>query len=334
MKTKVSPTVVGFFVLGAMLLGMVGLFSFGSLNFLRKPQRFMVYFDESVSGLDGGSPVKLRGVRVGRVSQVSLSYDKDTNRSVVAVLCELNRDVLSDPAGTVIDVADRAEIENLIQGGLRAQLGVVGLATGLLYVELDFKDPEEYPIPHRKLVSIDYAVVPAVPSTISEFQASFGQILSNIKDIDFATIATQLNGLLADTRRQINAVDIATLSQEWTKTAQSFQSLAASPEISATFANLNTAITDLSRTLKTVDGAVGPTTEDLSATLAKVRESLEAFNSMAANTSQFISTQSGLGAEAAEALRQLGDASAAIARLADFLERNPSALISGRSSQP
>ena len=162
MKTKVSPTVVGFFVLGAMLLGMVGLFSFGSLNFLRKPQRFMVYFDESVSGLDGGSPVKLRGVRVGRVSQVSLSYDKDTNRSVVAVLCELNRDVLSNPDGQTIDVSDRAEIENLIQSGLRAQLGVIGLATGLLYVELDFKDPIEYPIPTRKLVSVDFAVVPAV----------------------------------------------------------------------------------------------------------------------------------------------------------------------------
>ena len=55
---------------------------------------------------------------------------------------------------------------------------------------------------------------------------------------------------------------------------------------------------------------------------------------MAANTSQFISAQSGLGAEAATALRQLGEASAAIARLADFLERNPSAVISGRAAKP
>ena len=277
MKTKVSPTVVGFFVLGAMLLGMVGLFSFGSLNFLRKPQRFMVYFDESVSGLDGGSPVKLRGVRVGRVSQVSLTYNKETNKSVVAVLCELSRDVLSNPDGEPIDVSDRAEIEDLIENGLRAQLGVIGLATGLLYVELDFKDPAEYPIPHRNVVAIDYAVIPAVPSTISEFQASFGQILTNIKDIDFAGLATQLDGLLVDTRQQINAIDIASLGQEWTKTAQSFQSLAESPEIATTFENLNGAITDLRGTLTTVEGAVGPTTAELTATLEKTRESLDAF---------------------------------------------------------
>lgn len=332
MKTKVSPTVVGFFVLGSMLLGMVGLFSFGSLNFLRKPQRFMVYFDETVSGLDGGSPVKLRGVRVGRVSQVNLIYDQKTKKSVVAVLCELNRDVLSDPNGENIDVSDRAQIEELIANGLRAQLGVIGLATGLLYVELDFKDPLEYPTPRRNLVSVDYPIVPPVPSTISEFQASFGQILTNIKDIDFAKIADQVGGLLADTRKQINAVDVAALSREWTATAKSFQALAESPEITATFTNLNGAITKLSETLDTVDGAVGPTTEELAKTLHKTRESLEAFNQMAAHTSQFISAQSGLGAEATAALRQLGEASRAIARLADFLERNPNALLSGRSA--
>jgi paraquat-inducible protein B len=332
MKTKVSPTVVGFFVLGAMLLGMVGLFSFGSLNFLRKPQRFMVYFDETVSGLDGGSPVKLRGVRVGRVSQVSLIYDQSTKRSVVAVLCELNRDVLSDPAGQSIDVSDRAEIEELIGNGLRAQLGVVGLATGLLYVELDFKDPSEYPIPRRNLVSVDYAIVPAVPSTISEFQASFGQILSNVKNVDFAAIAEQLSGLLADTRGQINAIDVAALGQEWTQTAKSFQALAESPAITQTFTNLNEAISTLQDTLETVDGAVGPTTAELAATLEKARESLQAFNEMAAHTSQFISAQSGLGAEATLALRQLGEASRAIARLADFLERNPNALLTGRKA--
>jgi len=330
MQTKVSPTIVGFFVLGAMLLGMIGLFSFGSLNFLSKPQRFMVYFDETVSGLDGGSPVKLRGVRVGRVSQVSLIYDEATKQSVVAVLCELSRDVLSDPSGEIIDVSDRAEIENLIQSGLRAQLGIIGLATGLLYVELDFKDPLAYPVPHRNLVSVDYAIVPAVPSTISEFQTSFGQILSNIKDIDFASIANQLNGLLADTRTQINAVDVTALSHEWTHTAKSFQALAESPEITATFTNLNGAITQLRGTLQTVEGAVGPTTEELASTLQQVRESLNAFNDMAAQSTQFISAQSGLGAEAIAALRQLGEASQAIARLADFLERNPNALLSGR----
>jgi paraquat-inducible protein B len=57
MKTKVSPTIVGAFVIGAMVLSVVALFSFGGVNFFRKPQRFVVYFDES-HGLDQGSQVK------------------------------------------------------------------------------------------------------------------------------------------------------------------------------------------------------------------------------------------------------------------------------------
>ena len=69
MKTKISPAVVGVFVLGAMLLIVVALLSFGGVNFFSKPQRFLVYFDESIHGLDLGSSVKLRGVRVGRVAE-------------------------------------------------------------------------------------------------------------------------------------------------------------------------------------------------------------------------------------------------------------------------
>ena len=66
MKTKVSPTIVGLFVLGALTLGVAALLMFGGVNFFSKPQRFVVYFEESIHGLDLGSPVKLRGVRVGR----------------------------------------------------------------------------------------------------------------------------------------------------------------------------------------------------------------------------------------------------------------------------
>src|SRR5690606_20382256 len=103
-KTKVSPAVVGMFVLGAMLLGLFALFSFGGVNFFSRPQRFVVYFDETIHGLDLGSPVKIRGVRVGRVVDIHLRYRAEANASVVAVVCELSRNVLGDERGALIDV--------------------------------------------------------------------------------------------------------------------------------------------------------------------------------------------------------------------------------------
>ena len=113
MKTKVSPAVVGMFVLGAIILGVFALVSFGGVNFFSRPQRFQVNFDETVHGLDLGSPVKLRGVRVGRVVSINLRYQPETSRSLVAVVCELSRDVLADDKGIPIDVSERAELDRL-----------------------------------------------------------------------------------------------------------------------------------------------------------------------------------------------------------------------------
>src|SRR5947199_9415082 len=132
MKTKVSPAIVGAFVIGAFALGSVALLAFGGINFFQKPQRFIVYFDESTHGLDLGSPVKLYGVRVGRVAGMNVRYDDSRNHSVVAVVCEFNRDIVTDNNGKPINVADRTELQTLVDRGLRAQLVVQGLATGLL----------------------------------------------------------------------------------------------------------------------------------------------------------------------------------------------------------
>ena len=185
MKTKVSPAIVGLFVIGAFALGIVGLLSFGGFNFFAKPQRFVVLFDESVHGLTLGSPVKLSGVPVGRVVDLGVRYDEKANISAVGVVCEFSKDKVTDAKGAPINVSDRAELQTLVDHGLRAQLGIQGLATGLLFVELDFKDPKEYPASARTVES-KYLVVPSIPSATSEIQGNLTEILNDLKKVDFA----------------------------------------------------------------------------------------------------------------------------------------------------
>jgi len=48
MKTKVSPAIVGAFVIGAFALGIIALLTVGGVSIFAKPQRFVVYFDESI----------------------------------------------------------------------------------------------------------------------------------------------------------------------------------------------------------------------------------------------------------------------------------------------
>ncbi|MDB6094568.1 MAG: Mammalian cell entry related domain protein [Verrucomicrobia bacterium] len=329
MKTKFSPTVIGAFVLGGFALIIIGLLSFGGVSFFSRPQRFVVYFDESIHGLDLGSPVKLRGVRVGRVVALNIRYDGTKNHSVVAVVCEFSKNMLTDTKGGLIDVSERGELQNLVDRGLRAQLGVLGLATGLLFVELDFLDPKDYPTDNR-VTEIKYTVVPAVPSAISEFQASASEILANLQKVDFAGISMELKSLLATTRRQIDGVDLKGLVTQWKQTGAVVEATANAPEIKQTFANLNGAISDLRGVLAKLDTQVMPAGKELTQTLEQAKQTLASFNLAAADARRFIAAQGGLGDDVTKTLSQLGEAADAVQRLADFLERNPNALITGK----
>jgi len=328
-KTKNSPAVVGVFVIGAMMLLIVALLSFGGVNFFSKPQRFLVYFDESIHGLDLGSAVKLRGVRVGRVADLSIQYNAATNKSVVAVLCELSRNIITDDQGNPIDVSDRAKLQAMVDHGLRAQLGVVGLATGLLFVELDFYDPKQYPA-EPAVHGEKHMVVPSVPSTISEYQASLTEILSGLKRVDFAGLSRNLNATLATANQKLQGIDTARLSEHWIKTADAIQTMASDPEIKRALANLNTAGDNLRGLIARIDSQVQPTSDQLAQTLKDAQRALATFNDAAASAQHFIAAQSGIGEEANLTMLQLREAAAAVQRLADFLERNPNAIITGR----
>jgi paraquat-inducible protein B len=328
-KTKVSPAIVGMFVIGAFALAIIAILTFGGVHIFTKPQRFVVYFDESVHGLTLGAPVKLRGVPVGRVADLNVRYDEKTNRSVVAVLCEFSKNKVTDTSGTPIDVTDRAELQTLVDRGLRAQLGVQGLATGLLFVELDFLSVKDYPADNR-ISDPKYLVVPYVPSAISEFQTNLTGILNDIKKVDFEGLGRQAQQVLTDAHRQLDGIDLKGLVAQWQKTGAAIDGLANSPEIKSTFVHLDDAAVALRVTLAKLDTQVDTGGERLQATLKEAQAAMKSFSGAAASAQGFIQAQHGLNDEVTTALRQVSAAAAAVQQLADFLERNPNALLVGK----
>lgn len=333
MKTKISPAILGAFVIGAFAVGILALLSFGGVSFFHKPERFVVYFDESVHGLDLGSPVKLRGVRVGRVVDVSVRYDPKLNRSLAAVVCEFDRKIVTDSSGGEIDIADHQSFQNLIDKGLRAQLGVIGLATGLLFVELDFLDPKQYP-PDTHGPDPKYVEVPSIPSAISEFQGEASDILAKFRRVDFVGISVELKELLVDARRQINSVDLKGIADQWKETGKSVDELVKSPEIPQTLANLNATLTKLQGTLATLDKQVNTNGTELQKTIADARVTIATFNDTAKEAKKFVASHQDFGDDAHRALVKLADAADAVQRLADFLEANPNSVVSGRKYTP
>jgi paraquat-inducible protein B len=154
--------------------------------------------------------------------------------------------------------------------------------------------------------------------------------LANIKRVDFAGLSRELAGLLGDVRKRLEGVDLKGVSEQWKKTGADVQALVASPEVKRTLVNLDGAITDLRGVLAKIDGQVGPAGKELTETLSQAKIAVGSLNDASTAARKFLSTHSGLGDEVVGTLSQLNEAAAAVTRLADFLERNPNALLTGK----
>lgn len=328
MKTRISPAAVGMFVLGAVLLGVLAFISFGGTNFFSKPTRFVVYFDESVSGLDPGAAVKVTGVRIGRVAAINVRYDSATRSARVQTICEIDRNVLTDHDGRTIELTNPVELQNLIDRGLRAKLNLQGI-TGLLFVELSFEDPREYPAV-KAFASGTYPVVPAIKSPIAEVQGSLVEIVAGIKQVDFAGLSRDLKTLLGTANQKVADLDVKALTERVGRAADAIEKFASSPDAKAVMANLNQTIVDTQKMIAKLDAQVGPVSGELKQTLADAQAALKEVDAAAATTRRFVQSQGYVGEDLVRTLQQVSEAAAALQRLAELLERNPNAAIVGR----
>ena len=88
MARRFNPRLVGAFVLAATALGVAASIWLGSNRVFQRKVRFVVVFSQDIAGLEVDSPVKFRGVPVGRVASIlgigtrALFLDGDTRRAI------------------------------------------------------------------------------------------------------------------------------------------------------------------------------------------------------------------------------------------------------------
>ena len=135
---------LGLFVIGGALLLLVVLFALGVGRFFQKTYKIETYINESVNGLEQGSAVKYRGVRVGSVSEIGFVGAKYGRKAeghrYVYVECTLDKDLFG---GLGNKSAEEQAVDEVARG-LRARPISQGL-TGQLYLGLDYVDPEQNP---------------------------------------------------------------------------------------------------------------------------------------------------------------------------------------------
>ena len=89
MSKKSNPTMIGAFVVGAVLLLAVEIAVFGGSELLAQRQSYVAYFTQDTKGLRAGSNVMMNGVVIGQVARMALIIDQDDWQSKTEVTIEI-----------------------------------------------------------------------------------------------------------------------------------------------------------------------------------------------------------------------------------------------------
>ena len=203
---------LGVFVFAALALIVGVLFLLGGRSLFQPTYSFETYFNDSVAGLEVGSPVRFRGVPLGQVSEIlpsSTEYEWDVpvekrrDYIVVRATISQNREWIE---------RIRRQAGDMIKAGLRAQTQLAGI-TGQQYLGLDILNPQQYP-PLPFEWKPKYIYVPSAPSLTSQIIANVQHFLANLDKLDLQALERNVNALLENLNNKISEVPVAELSAE------------------------------------------------------------------------------------------------------------------------
>jgi len=351
MKKETNKTMIGVFVVGAAVLLVVAVLVLGGGRFLTPKNKWVLYFPGSVKGLQIGAPVMFRGVRIGSVTNIRLMYDpKDLTIQIpVTIETEPHRMVaIGENADSMLEESDPQEFKRrLIERGLRASLELQSLVTGQYMVNFDFRP--DTPI---RLVNIDntYPELPTIRSGIDELQAKIeklpldelvGKLTAAIAGIERKVNSpvmdesiTTLNEALKGIRDMIQKIDrrIESLTNGIQETVADYGKLARNLDgrVGPLAANLDATLADTRELVRNVDKRIEPLVSDLQQALKTAEGALEQGKNTLTAVEQLVTEDAPVVYELKNTLRQLSAAARSIRIWAEYLERNPDALLRGK----
>lgn len=307
---------LGLFVVMAALAFLAAVVYFGARTLPRTSVAYTSFFDETVTGLEIGSPVRYRGVVIGNVAAIAIAPD----RRHVAIRYDLTVDVL----GRLGLAAPRGvETKLRLPTDLRAQIASTGV-TGVKYVQIDFFDERDNPPPELPFPVPDN-YIPATPSTLKNIEDSVVRAVDRFPEVADHVVAVlekaerMLDGLEqkqlpARVSGTLDRVD-HTLATVDTKLNQ-VDAQALSAQTQTALGNFNAAALKLHAVLERVDGDRG--------LVASAQRASDAMGD-AAQSAQVV------GGDLGETMRDVREMAQAIRDLVQALDLDPDMLLKGRA---
>lgn len=336
MAKKTSNTLIGLFVLGAVCVSVAALLIFGSGSFFEEKEEYILYFDGSVKGLNVGSPVMFRGVKVGYVKDIHLALDEDTLNFVIPVLVEIDREGVE--FGDGFRMGSRELLGRLVDKGLRAQLNMQSIVTGQLFINLDFYEDKPARLVGR---SKKYPEIPTIPTTFQQAVDMATRIIEELRELPIGRLIDSSVNLL-------DRLEALVGSEEAEESIAALNTLMA--EARATVAKINERVGPLSDSLaetsaaarsmfreaeKTVSLEEGPARDligEMEMTVRETRTMVEQARQTFVEAETLVGGDSRLHYELQTTMEELAAAARSVRLLADYLERHPDALVYGKSA--
>ncbi len=260
-------------------------------------RNYILLFDGSVRGLGRGAPVEFRGIKIGRVLDIKAEADPEKFVFQIPVLIEIEPERIELTSGSHADDVSRLD-ELVEEKGLRAQLQTGNLLTGALYVEIDF-----HPNTTPAKVGYDrrYPVLPTIPTPLERVRASLTRLVNKLEKLPLEQIGEDLR-----------------------QTVQGVNQLVNSSELRNSLSALNSTLDESQKLMRSVNSEL---MTEANATIKQANKALLA-------AERILTRDSPLNHEVRRVLEELSSAARSIRVMADYLERNPNALIYGKGRTP
>jgi paraquat-inducible protein B len=310
---------LGLFVIVGTVLAVATVIYLGAQSLKKETVSYHSFFDEAVTGLELGSPVRYRGVTIGNVSSIDIAPD----RRHVEVTYDLGVSVL-DRMGLAAGKGQQTKIS--MPPDLRVQLGSQGI-TGVKYVLVDFFDVKSNPAPKLPF-AVPSNTIPAAASTMKNLEDSVVRAVNRIPDLvdELVKLLGNVNRITGDLESQDLGARVQSTLGNADAVLRSLDAKigeakigALSKEAQATMVNANQAVSRMNQLLEKVDSERG--------LLASSLRASDSVGDVASNAK-------GLSQELERSLRDIAEAAQALRSFLDALEQDSDMLLKGRARSP
>jgi paraquat-inducible protein B len=334
MHKRTNPALVGAFVLGAAALVVVAITLLGSGRLFHRQHLYVLYFQSNVNGLRVGAPVKFRGVEIGSVERILLSLNqlenavRVDNPSIirVPVLIEIDERKIVSRGGRSLDLDDPRTLKSLIAAGLRGQLSMESLITGMLYVDLDVfpGTPAHFVLPPNAT----FQEIPTRQTEFEQVQKQLGEIVARLSKVNFPQLIQSMVAMTDAVRNLANSPQLQEAISQIEITTRTLDRAAQSAQRMAD--TIRSQVVPLAQSLRGSSEAATQTLRQAQAAMVAAQQAFVEANATFKEAKAVLDPASPITYQLRKTLEDISGAARSTRELADYLSRNPSAILRGR----